>query len=91
LQERLGFSERRFSQTGTAFVEPGSPSENPFVESFNSCVRDELLAVEIFSCLAEAKVMVEDFRVDYNRSRPPPSARDADPGRVRRSPAEIHP
>ncbi len=56
----------RFSRTGAAFIEPGSPWENPFVESFNSRVRDELLAVEVFSCLAEAKVMVEDFRQDYN-------------------------
>ena len=60
----------RFSRTGAAFIEPGSPWENPFVESFNSRVRDELLAVEVFSCLAEAKVMVEDFRQDYNRCRP---------------------
>jgi putative transposase len=60
----------RFSRTGAAFIEPGSPWENPFVESFNSRVRDELLAVEVFSCLTEAKVMIEDFRVDYNRSRP---------------------
>jgi len=60
----------RFSRTGTAFIEPGSPWENPFVESFNSRVRDEFLAVEVFSCLAEAKVMVEDFRQDYNRCRP---------------------
>jgi putative transposase len=60
----------RFSRTGAAFIEPGSPWENPFVESFNSRVRDELLAVESFSCLTEAKVMVEDFRVDYNRNRP---------------------
>jgi putative transposase len=60
----------RFSRTGAAFIEPGSPWENPFVESFNSRVRDELLSVEVFSCLAEAKVMVEDFRQDYNRSRP---------------------
>jgi putative transposase len=60
----------RFSRTGAAFIEPGSPWENPFVESFNSRVRDELLAVEIFSCLAEAKVMVEDYRQDYNRHRP---------------------
>jgi hypothetical protein len=43
---------------------------NPFVESFNSRVRDELLSVEVFSCLAEAKVIVEDFRQDYNRCRP---------------------
>lgn len=60
----------RFSRTGAAFIEPGSPWENPFVESFNSRVRDELLSVEIFTCLAEAKVMVEDFRQDYNRNRP---------------------
>ncbi len=43
---------------------------NAYVESFNSRVRDELLAVEVFSCLAEVKVMVEDFRQDYNRHRP---------------------
>jgi putative transposase len=60
----------RFSRTGAAFIEPGSPWENAFVESFNSCVRDELLAVEVLTCLTEAKVMVEDFRQDYNRSRP---------------------
>jgi putative transposase len=60
----------RFSRTGAAFIEPGSPWENPFVESFNSRVRDELLSVEVFTCLAEAKVMVEDFRDDYNRRRP---------------------
>ena len=60
----------RFSRTGAAFIEPGSPWENPFVESFNSRVRDELLSVEMFSCLTEAKVMIEDFRQDYNRYRP---------------------
>jgi putative transposase len=60
----------RFSHTGAAFIEPGSPWENPFVESFNGRVRDELLAVELFTCLAEAKVLVEDYRQDYNRSRP---------------------
>jgi putative transposase len=60
----------RFSRTGAAFIEPGSPWENAYVESFNSRVRDELLAVEVFSCLTEAKVMVKDFREDYNRRRP---------------------
>jgi len=59
----------RFSGTGAAFIEPGSPWENPFVESFNSRVRDELLSVEVFNCLTEAKVMIEDFRQDYNRYR----------------------
>ncbi len=39
------------SKAGTAFIEPGSPWQNPFVESFPSRVRDELLDVEEFSCL----------------------------------------
>ena len=60
----------RFSRTGSVFIEPGSPWQNPFVESFGSRIRDELLGVEQFSCLAEAKVMVEDWRHDYNHHRP---------------------
>ena len=60
----------RFSHTATAYIEPGSPWQDPFVESFGSRVRDELLAVELFSCLAEAKVMVADWREDYNEHRP---------------------
>jgi putative transposase len=58
------------SGTGTAFIEPGSPWQNPFVESFHARVRDELLDVEEFSCLAEAKVVIEDWREDYNLRRP---------------------
>jgi putative transposase len=60
----------RFSKTGTAYIEPGSPWQNPFVESFNGRVRDELLDVEEFSCLAEARVVIEDWRQDYNQHRP---------------------
>ena len=54
-----------FSQTGTAYIEPGSPWQNPYVESFHSRVRDELLDVEEFSCLAEARVVIGDWREDY--------------------------
>ena len=60
----------RFSGAGSAYIEPGSPWQNPYVESFGSRIRDELLAVEQFSCLAEAQVMVEDWRHDYNERRP---------------------
>jgi putative transposase len=60
----------RFRRAGTAFIEPGSPWQNPFVESFNGRVRDELLDVEQFSCLAEAVVVIEDWRQDYNAHRP---------------------
>jgi putative transposase len=58
------------SKTGTVFIEPGSPWQNPFVESFHSRVRDELLDVEEFSCLAEARVVIADWREDYNWRRP---------------------
>ena len=60
----------RFSGAGSAYIEPGSPWQNPYVESFGSRVRDELLAVELFSCLAEAQVLIEDWRQDYNHHRP---------------------
>ncbi len=60
----------RFSGAGASYIDPGSPWQNPYVESFGSRVRDELLAVEQFSCLAEAKVLVEDWREDYNHHRP---------------------
>jgi len=60
----------RFSKAGTAYIEPGSPWQNPFVESFHSRVRDELLDVELFACLAEAQVVIGDWREDYNRHRP---------------------
>jgi putative transposase len=60
----------RFSKTGTAYIDPGSPWQNAYVESFNGKARDELLDVEEFSCLAEARVVIEDWREDYNQRRP---------------------
>jgi putative transposase len=60
----------RFSRAGSAYIEPGSPWQNPYVESFGSRVRDELLTVELFSCLIEARVLIEDWRQDYNHHRP---------------------
>jgi putative transposase len=58
------------AKTGTAYIDPGAPWQNPFVESFHARVRDELLDVEEFSCLAEARVVIEDWREDYNLRRP---------------------
>src|SRR5487761_1213317 len=60
----------RLSGTGTIYIEPGFPWENPFVESFNGRVRDELLNVEVFGSLVEAQVVVEAWRVEYNTYRP---------------------
>lgn len=60
----------RFSHAETAFIEPGAPWQNPFVESFHARVLDELLNVEQFACLAEAEVLIADWREDYNTGRP---------------------
>jgi len=45
-------------------------AQNPYVESFGSRIRDELLSGELFETLAEAQVLIEDWRVDYNTKRP---------------------
>jgi transposase InsO family protein len=54
----------------TLFIEPGSPWENGYVESFNGKFRDELLEREAFDTLLEAKVLVERWRQHYNTIRP---------------------
>ncbi len=54
----------------TAFIEPGRPWENGYVESFNGKLRDELLNAEVFITLFEARVLIEQWRVHYNRVRP---------------------
>lgn len=54
----------------TAFIEPGSPWENGYCESFNSKLRDELLNGEIFYSLAEARIIIEGWRQHYNTKRP---------------------
>lgn len=54
----------------TLFIEPGSPWENGYIESFNGKLRDELLNREVFTTLLEAKVLIEQWRKQYNRVRP---------------------
>jgi transposase InsO family protein len=54
----------------TAYIDPGSPWENGYVESFNGKMRDELLTCEVFNSLAEAKVLIEQWRKHYNTVRP---------------------
>jgi len=54
----------------TAFIEPGSPWENGYIESFNARLRDELLNGEIFYSLGEAQVVIEQWRRHYNTVRP---------------------
>jgi transposase InsO family protein len=54
----------------TLFIEPGSPWENGYAESFIGKLRDELLNGEIFTSLLEAKVLIENWRIEYNHVRP---------------------
>jgi len=54
----------------TLFIEPGSPWENGYIESFNGKLRDELLNCEVFYTLTEAKVLIEQWRREYNQVRP---------------------
>jgi len=54
----------------TAYIAPGSPWENGFVESFNARLRDELLNGEIFYSLAEARVIIEAWRRHFTAVRP---------------------
>ena len=54
----------------TLFIEPGSPWENGYVESFNGTLRDELVDREVFYTLTEAKVLIERWRREYNTVRP---------------------
>jgi len=72
----------------TLYIEPGSPWENGYIESFNGKLRDELLNVEIFTTLFEAQVLIENWRKDYNQIRPhsalgyrPPAPEAIMPGR----------
>jgi putative transposase len=65
--ERLGVK--------SLFIEPGSPWENGYVESFNGKLRDGLLDGEIFTTLLEAKVLIENWRKEYNTIRPHSSLR----------------
>jgi transposase InsO family protein len=54
----------------TLYIEPGSPWENAYSESFNSRFRDELLNQELFTSLEESRVLVEQYRLDHNHVRP---------------------
>jgi putative transposase len=65
----------------TLFIEPGSPWENGYCESFDSKLRDELLAGELFSTLYEAKVLIGRWRRHSNTIRRIPTLRPGQPSR----------
>ena len=59
----------------TLFIEPGSPWENGYIESFNGKLRADLINREVFTTLTEAKILVEVWRREYNQFRPHSSLR----------------
>jgi putative transposase len=60
----------RFNHVAAVFIDPGSPWQNAWIESFNGRMRDELLNQWHFDSLLEAQVLIEDWRDDYNHNRP---------------------
>jgi putative transposase len=64
----------------TLYIEPGSPWENGYNESFNGKLRDERLNSEIFYTLREAQVLIEQWRLEYNTIRPHSSLNNLPPG-----------
>ena len=69
IAKRLRWWLRRH-KIDTLFIEPGSPWENGYIESFNGKLKDELLKREIFDTLYEAKILIERWRIEYNTIRP---------------------
>jgi putative transposase len=59
----------RFNGTNTVFIDPGSPWQNAWIESFNGRLRDEYLNGQLFDTALEAQVLLEDWRIDYNYHR----------------------
>ena len=55
---------------GSHYIQPGSPWENGYIESFNSRLRDECLNRELFTSMLEARVVLQDWRKEYNSDRP---------------------
>lgn len=67
------------NRISTLYIEPGSPWQNGYIESFNGKLRDELLSMEVFDSLTEAIVLVEEYRQQYNYQRPHSALRNMAP------------
>ena len=96
IAQRLRWWLRRH-KIDTLFIEPGSPWENGYIESFNGKLRDELLKREVFDTLYEAKVLIERWRIEYNTIRPhsslgyrPPAPETVKPRWIEKPPLNSH-
>jgi putative transposase len=75
----------RFNAVDSVFIDPGSPWQNAWIESFNGRLRDELLNGWRFDSLLEAQVIIEDWRIDYNINRPHSAHGDLTPSEFTRA------
>ena len=69
----------RFTGTSSIFIDPGSPWQNAWIESFDSRFRDEFLHGRHFDTLLEARVLIEDWRIDYDNNQPHSAYGDLSP------------
>lgn len=73
----------RFTSIDSVFIDPGSPWQNAWIESFNGRLRDELLNGWQFDSIFEAQVIIDDWRHDYNTNRPHTAHGDLTPAEFR--------
>jgi putative transposase len=71
------------------FIQPGKPTQNPYIESFNGRLRDECLNANWFTSLSDARRKVETWRLDYNQQRPHSSLHYLPPAEFARKAAEM--
>ena len=72
----------RFNGVGSIFIDPRSPWQNVWIDSFNGRLRDEFLNGWHFDSLLKAKVIIEDWRIDYNMNRPHTPQGDLTPNAI---------
>jgi putative transposase len=72
------------------YIAPGKPTQNGFIESFNARLRDECLNEQLFNSLAEARQIIEAWRIDYNTKRPHTSLEGLTPTEFAARPLEGH-
>jgi putative transposase len=81
----------RFNHVNSVFIDPGSPWQNAWIESFNGRLRDELLNGWVFDTLLEARVLIDDWRIDYNSNRPHSAHGDLTPSEFAETWTNNHP
>lgn len=65
----VALAEWAGTRTGMLFIPPGEPWRNPFIESFNGRLRDECLNINVFWSLTQARIVIGDWKQEYNHHR----------------------